>query len=618
MSYTALYRKWRPLVFEDVVEQSHVVRTLKNTVKADRIGHAYLFCGTRGTGKTSMAKIFARAINCLDPHDGDPCNKCEICRGILEDTVLDVVEIDAASNNSVDNVREIREEVVYAPSQSRYKVYIIDEVHMLSSGAFNALLKTLEEPPSHVVFILATTDPHKLPATILSRCQRFDFKKITQDSIAERIKYITAQSGLNIDEDAAQLIAKLADGAMRDALSILDQCIAVGGSEITHQSVLDIVGIVSDDFIADLVEDIKNCDVTALVKDVESLSSNGRDILKFASDLVIYFRNLLICKLSDNPGSIIEYSKEYVERMIQQSKAFDKTRLIGIITELSSMESQLKYALNQRVFLEVVLISISTGSYGQGEGNVALMDRIANLEQSMRSGLVATVNPGLAGAPFTIAGQSVSNLDSAQPNLGGASLNVSSNLAANSNVAGNLNIASHSNVAGNTNIAGHSNAAGSTNIAASINVATGISKSVANSQDKKASSKKNKAEIEELPEWPKVIEELRGFRRMSLVAYLATAKAVAWDDTTIMIIFPDNAPSLKDNVSKADNAEVIETILGKLLGRAVRIKTITQGDFDEISMQTAPKDKKEDESQLLKYSREIADRANVPLDIIEE
>ncbi len=618
MSYTALYRKWRPLVFEDVVEQSHVVRTLKNTVKTDRIGHAYLFCGTRGTGKTSMAKIFARAINCLDPNDGDPCNKCEICRGILEDTVLDVVEIDAASNNSVDNVREIREEVVYAPSQSRYKVYIIDEVHMLSSGAFNALLKTLEEPPSHVVFILATTDPHKLPATILSRCQRFDFKKITQDSIAERIKYITAQSGLNIDEDAAQLIAKLADGAMRDALSILDQCIAVGGSEITHQSVLDIVGIVSDDFIADLVEDIKNCDVAALVKDVESLSSNGRDILKFASDLVIYFRNLLICKLSDNPGSIIEYSKEYVERMIQQSKAFDKTRLIGIITELSSMESQLKYALNQRVFLEVVLISISTGSYGQGEGNVALMDRIANLEQSMRSGLVATVNPGLAGAPFTMAGQSVSNLDSAQPNLGGASLNVSSNLAANSNVAGNLNIASHSNVAGNSNIAGHSNAAGSTNIAASINVATGNSNSVANSQDKKASSKKNKAEIEELPEWPKVIEELRGFRRMSLVAYLATAKAVAWDDTTIMIIFPDNAPSLKDNVSKADNAEVIETILGKLLGRAVRIKTITQGDFDEISMQTAPKDKKEDESQLLKYSREIADRANVPLDIIEE
>ena len=606
MSYTALYRKWRPLVFEDVVEQSHVVRTLKNTVKADRIGHAYLFCGTRGTGKTSMAKIFARAINCLDPHDGDPCNKCEICRGILEDTVLDVVEIDAASNNSVDNVREIREEVVYAPSQSRYKVYIIDEVHMLSSGAFNALLKTLEEPPSHVVFILATTDPHKLPATILSRCQRFDFKKITQDSIAERIKYITAQSGLNIDEDAAQLIAKLADGAMRDALSILDQCIAVGGSEITHQSVLDIVGIVSDDFIADLVEDIKNCDVAALVKDVESLSSNGRDILKFASDLVIYFRNLLICKLSDNPGNIIEYSKEYVERMIEQSKAFDKTRLIGIITELSSMESQLKYALNQRVFLEVVLISISTGSYGQGEGNVALMDRIANLEQSMRSGMVATVNPGLAGAPFTMAGQTASNLDSAQPNLGRASLNVSSSLAAHSNAEGNLNLAGNSNIAGNTNIS------------ANINVATGISNSVANSQDKKASSKKNKAEIEELPEWPKVMEELRGFRRMSLVAYLATAKAVAVDDTTIMIIFPDNAPSLKDNVSKADNAEVIETILGKLLGRVVRIKTITQGDFDEINMQAAPKVKKEDESQLLKYSREIADRANVPLDIIEE
>ena len=612
MSYTALYRKWRPLVFEDVVEQSHVVRTLKNTVKADRIGHAYLFCGTRGTGKTSMAKIFARAINCLDPHDGDPCNKCEICRGILEDTVLDVVEIDAASNNSVDNVREIREEVVYAPSQSRYKVYIIDEVHMLSSGAFNALLKTLEEPPSHVVFILATTDPHKLPATILSRCQRFDFKKITQDSIAERIKYITAQSGLKIDEDAALLIAKLADGAMRDALSILDQCIAVGGSEITHQSVLDIVGIVSDDFIAELVDDIKNADVAALVKDVESLSANGRDILKFASDLVMYFRNLLICKLSDNPGNIIEYSKEYVQRLVEQSKAFDKSRIIGIITELSSVETQLKYALNQRVFLEVVLISISTGSYGQGENNDALLDRISNLEQNMRSGMATAVSQGqIVGSPSTMTAQAAGIGNLAQPNLGRAD---NLNTAANSSIVANVNTVPNSSVAADVTTAPNYNIAVNTNLAGNTNTAAGLG----NSLDKKAPPKKSKVEIQELPEWPKVMEELRGFRRMSLVAYLATAKAVAVDDTTIMIIFPDNAPSLKDNVAKADNAEVLETILGKLLGRAVRIKTITQGAFDEINMQTTPKAKKSDESQLLKYSREIADRANVPLDIIEE
>lgn len=612
MSYTALYRKWRPLVFEDVVEQSHVVRTLKNTVKADRIGHAYLFCGTRGTGKTSMAKIFARAINCLDPHDGDPCNKCEICRGILEDTVLDVVEIDAASNNSVDNVREIREEVVYAPSQSRYKVYIIDEVHMLSSGAFNALLKTLEEPPSHVVFILATTDPHKLPATILSRCQRFDFKKITQDSIAERIKYITAQSGLKIDEDAALLIAKLADGAMRDALSILDQCIAVGGSEITHQSVLDIVGIVSDDFIAELVDDIKNADVAALVKDVESLSANGRDILKFASDLVMYFRNLLICKLSDNPGNIIEYSKEYVQRLVEQSKAFDKSRIIGIITELSSVETQLKYALNQRVFLEVVLISISTGSYGQGENNDALLDRISNLEQNMRSGMATAVSQGqIVGSPSTMTAQAAGIGNLAQPNLGRAD---NLNTAANSSIVANVNTVPNSSVAADVTTAPNYNIAVNTNLAGNTNAAAGLG----NSLDKKAPPKKSKVEIQELPEWPKVMEELRGFRRMSLVAYLATAKAVAVDDTTIMIIFPDNAPSLKDNVAKADNAEVLETILSKLLGRAVRIKTITQGAFDEINMQTTPKAKKSDESQLLKYSREIADRANVPLDIIEE
>lgn len=221
MSYIALYRKWRPLIFEDVVEQEHVVKTLKHSVNQQRIAHAYLFCGTRGTGKTTMAKIFARAINCLDPHDGDPCNKCEICKGILSESILDVIEIDAASNNSVDNIREIRDEVIYAPSQSKYKVYIIDEVHMLSTGAFNALLKTLEEPPSHVVFILATTDPHKLPATILSRCQRFDFRRISVESIMERLDTISKESSVTLHKDAARLIAKMSDGALRDVVYIL-------------------------------------------------------------------------------------------------------------------------------------------------------------------------------------------------------------------------------------------------------------------------------------------------------------------------------------------------------------------------------------------------------------
>jgi len=234
MAYQALYRKWSPLTFDDVIGQSHITQTLVNEIVHNRIAHAYLFCGTRGTGKTSTAKIFSRAINCLNNHNGNPCNECEICKGILDGSNMDVVEIDAASNNGVDNIREIRDEVAYAPSKSKYKVYIIDEVHMLSSGAFNALLKTLEEPPSHVIFILATTESHKIPATILSRCQRFDFKRISTDDVVNRLKQIIQKDHINIDDKGLRLIARVSDGSMRDALSILDQCIAFGEQTITY------------------------------------------------------------------------------------------------------------------------------------------------------------------------------------------------------------------------------------------------------------------------------------------------------------------------------------------------------------------------------------------------
>jgi DNA polymerase-3 subunit gamma/tau len=315
MSYIALYRKWRPLVFEDVVEQEHVVKTLKNAVKSARIAHAYLFCGTRGTGKTSMAKIFSRAINCLNPRDGDPCNECDICRGILSGSLLDVIEIDAASNNSVDNIRDIRDEVIYTPSSAKYKVYIIDEVHMLSSGAFNALLKTLEEPPSHAVFILATTEPHKLPATILSRCQRFDFRRIPIESIMGRLDRIAEASGVSLHKEASKLIAKMADGALRDAISILDQCMAVGAKEVSYEDVLTVVGIVNDTFISEIVDAINSKDINHILKMVEKLVMDGKDISKFVSDLVLYYRNLLICKITDKPEEIIDVTPDAVENM---------------------------------------------------------------------------------------------------------------------------------------------------------------------------------------------------------------------------------------------------------------------------------------------------------------
>jgi DNA polymerase-3 subunit gamma/tau len=556
MSYTALYRKWRPLVFEDVVEQEHVVKTIKNTVMSGRIAHAYLFCGTRGTGKTTMAKIFARAINCLNPKDGDPCNECEICRGILSDSILDVVEIDAASNNSVDNIREIRDEVIYAPSQAKYKVYIVDEVHMLSAGAFNALLKTLEEPPAHVVFILATTDPHKLPATILSRCQRFDFKKITPNSIAQRIKHVADASDIQLENNAAFLIAKLADGAMRDALSILDQCIAVGAKNITHQDVLDVIGIVSDDFISEIVDDIINKNVEGLVSGVERLSSNGRDILRFASDLVMYFRNLLICKLSKNPEAIVDAGKQYVEKMQGQSDAYSKEHIIAIIKELSSFETQLKYALNQRVFLEVMLISLSVGSYGQSADNSDLLDRISDLENAVKTGAAVSQNTNAMVMPKQTEAQS--GFDGKLQN--------------------------------------------------SIKPPSAVS-------DTKIKKTDTHMELEV---WSEVMSDLKSSGRMMLVTYLASTKAVVADESTILVVFPSEVASLKSSVAKSENIEVLEGALCKKLSKQVRVKFTDEETLESIIPDKTSAKQESQESELLKYSKEISSKLNVHLDIIDE
>ncbi len=556
MSYTALYRKWRPLVFEDVVEQEHVVKTIKNTVMSGRIGHAYLFCGTRGTGKTTMAKIFARAINCLNPKDGNPCNECEMCEGILSDSILDVVEIDAASNNSVDNVREIRDEVVYAPSQAKYKVYIIDEVHMLSAGAFNALLKTLEEPPEHVKFILATTDPHKLPATILSRCQRFDFKKITPSSIAQRVKMVANATDIQIEEDAALLIARLADGAMRDALSILDQCIAVGDKTISHQKVLDVVGIVSDDFIAEIVDGIKDRNTESLVTGVERLSSSGRDILRFASDLVMYFRNLLMCKLSNNPNDIVDVSKQYLEKMMLQAEAFSKDQIIGIIKELSSFEPQLKYALNQRVFLEVMLISISMGNYGQGADNSDLVDRISDLENKIRTGAISSNSVSSANAEQQ-KGNGGNGYDNGKPNQKG-----------NSGLSG-----------------------------------TGTG------------AKRKSTDYSQLEVWGEVISELKSRGRMRLVTYLAETKAVAADESTVMVVFPSNVCSLKSCVTKPEDIQILEDIISEKLSQKVRVKVVDEETLESLAPFKASIKKDTQKDELLEFS---GSKLNEHLDIIDE
>lgn len=380
MSYTALYRKWRPKNFNDVIGQEHITTTLKNEIKNNRISHSYLFCGTRGTGKTSTAKIFSKAVNCHNLKDGEPCNECEVCENISLARSMNVIEIDAASNNGVDNIRQIREEVKYPPTEGNYKVYIIDEVHMLSVGAFNALLKTLEEPPSHVIFILATTDPQKIPATILSRCQRYDFKRISINDMTNRLDYFMKEENINVELKALRYIAKISDGAMRDALSILDQCIAFYyGQDITLEKVLDTIGAVDNEVFYNLTNAIIDKNIVECLNIVDNIIVQGRDIGQFISQIIIHFRNLLVSKNSAN--NIIDSSQENVAKLLEQSNNIEQNNLINLIQQFSSLESQLKYSGNDRTFLEVLLIKLCKEQEQSYDYN-DLINRISNLEQN--------------------------------------------------------------------------------------------------------------------------------------------------------------------------------------------------------------------------------------------
>ena len=348
MAYQALYRKWRPLEFEDVKGQEHIVTTLKNQIRADRIGHAYLFCGTRGTGKTTVAKIFAKAVNCEHPVDGSPCGECPTCKAIAEGRSMNVIEIDAASNNGVDNIREIRDEVQYSPTEGRYKVYIIDEVHMLSIGAFNALLKTLEEPPAYVIFILATTEAHKIPVTILSRCQRYDFHRISIETIAGRLSQLMEAEHINVEEKAIRYVAKAADGSMRDALSLLDQCIAFYlGQDLKYENVLEVLGAVDTAVFAEMLSYILKADTYACMQLLEQIIMQGRDLGQFVSDFVWYLRNLLLVKTTDDEAKaedIIDVSADNLEQLKKDSKQVDVDTLMRYIRVLSELANELKFS----------------------------------------------------------------------------------------------------------------------------------------------------------------------------------------------------------------------------------------------------------------------------------
>lgn len=383
MSYTALYRKWRPTSFEEVRGQDHIVKTLKNQINSGRIGHAYLFCGTRGTGKTSIAKIFARAVNCEHPVDGSPCGECSMCRQIAEGASLNVVEIDAASNNGVENIRDIREQVQYPPTDGRYRVYIIDEVHMLSIGAFNALLKTLEEPPSYVIFILATTEVHKIPITILSRCQRYDFKRISIDTIAGRLAELTQAEQIDVDDRALRYVARAADGSMRDALSLLDQCVAFHfGEKLTYDNVLEVLGAVDNRVFSKLFQAVLASDTKACIREIEEMIIQGRDLSQLVNDFVWYMRNLLIAKTTDEPGDMLDMSEENLAVLKEEAAGVDTETLMRYIRIFSELSGQLRYASQKRILVEIAFIKLTTPSMEQNPDSI--LQRITLLEQKMQ------------------------------------------------------------------------------------------------------------------------------------------------------------------------------------------------------------------------------------------
>ena len=388
MSYTAMYRKFRPQNFDDVRGQEHIVTTLKNQIKANRIGHAYLFCGTRGTGKTTVAKILAKAVNCENPKDGSPCGECAVCQAIAQGRSLNVIEIDAASNNGVDNIRQIREEVEYSPTEGKYKVYIIDEVHMLSIGAFNALLKTLEEPPAYVIFILATTEANKIPITILSRCQRYDFHRISVETIAERLRELCEQEQIETEEKALTYIAKAGDGSMRDAISLLDRCVAFHlGEKLTYDGTLEVLGALDTEVFGRVLRAILARDITGLIELLDEMTVRGRELGRFVTDFIWYLRNLMLLKSSDHMEDILDLSSENLASMKEAAELISIEELMRDIRIFSELSNQIRYDSQKRIQIEIALIKLCKPQ--TEESSDALLARVEDLEHQVEQGIPA-------------------------------------------------------------------------------------------------------------------------------------------------------------------------------------------------------------------------------------
>lgn len=569
MSYQALYRKYRPQIFDDIVGQDTVVRTLKNQIRTGRVGHAYLFCGSRGTGKTTAAKIFARAVNCENPKDGNPCQECASCRAVSNGTSMSVVEVDAASRNGVEQFRTIIDEVQYPPTDGKYKVYIIDEVHMLSTAAFNAFLKTLEEPPSYVIFILATTDPQKLPATILSRCQRYDFRRIPTDVIVARLKTVLGKEGVEAEEKALRYIGRKAEGGMRDALSIADQCLSYfSGETLTYEKVLDTLGTVDAEIYGKMLEMAHRGNVTGLIRTADSLIVSGRDIMQVNSDFIWYLRDLLLYKASEQDPASLDVSEEQMEVLHDEAARIREEELMRYIRVLSEMSMALRNTLNKRVQFEIGLIRLCRPQMETDTGS--LLDRVRRLEQMFESGIFAAAGAQQSGGAYA---------------AGGAGGNaVSENVAAG-------------------NVPGGSAQAAAGSAAGSPGVAAGVPGSASQGVLPTAVAPESLARVNE--GWQKVAGMVKsGLLRQELKK--ARPRFRPDKEDTLYVEFSDWIG--ERYIGCQDEEDEISEIIGKLFGFRPKIVFLVRGDGSEGNLS--------DFAQ--KQSREELIRENVNFDIEED
>ena len=520
MGYTALYRKFRPINFSEMVGQEHITRTLKNQIISNRVGHAYLFNGGRGTGKTSAAKILARAINCLNPKDGEPCNECEICKGAISGSLTDIVEMDAASNNSVEDIRSIREEVNFLPTKAKYRVYIIDEVHMLSTGAFNALLKTLEEPPEHVKFILATTEPQKLPATILSRCQRFDFKRISNEDIIKRLKIVCNESNIEISEGALNIIATLSEGAMRDALSILERCVQDGENKIDEDKIKDLVGIPKITFVHDITKAIIEYNIDDALKNVNKVLDDGKDITNLLWEIVKYIKDMLVYKACNK---LELYSEEEIKDIQELSKDVSKERLISLVYELSELENNIKWSTQKTIMFQAGIIKLCN----RLESNTgSLEERIEKIEKYLKSGNV------------------VQRQVTQNPNAN-TYINPSVYAKVETNVSANIQPKKPTNI-NRTQTANQSN-----------------------------QTLKNKCSNNPEEYWPQILNELKQNGKIVLYTNLVNTKATEINDMTVGIEFPRGLTSFGRTIlEKQENIKELTNMVSMASGKTMQVKYI--------------------------------------------